>query len=84
LKPGSEKYPQTWLRLRELPIGHKLWHLVPLLMPLGFLLIFLGASGPHDWMVPAGIGLLAIAVVDIAVIFPLVMARADWKRRRED
>lgn len=52
-------------------------------MPLGLVLILIGADSPHEWMVPAGIGLLAISVIDIAFVFPLMMMRASRQRDRE-
>ena len=66
-----------------MPLRYKAWHLVPLSMPLGLVLILIGANGPHGWMVPAGIGLLVISVIDIAIVFPLVMVRANRQRDRE-
>lgn len=67
-----------------MPLRYKVWHLVPMSMPLGLALILIGADGPHEWMVPAGIGLLAISVIDIAIVFPLVMARANRRRAQKD
>lgn len=77
-KPGAR------LRLREMPLRYKAWHSVPFLMPIGFLLIFLGARGTHKWMIPAGFALLAIVVIDMAVVFPLVMVRAKARRSQKD
>jgi hypothetical protein len=76
--------PRAWLRLREMPLRYKAWHSVPLLMPIGLLLIFLGARGSDKWMIPVGLALLAVVVIDMAVVFPLVMVRAKARRSEED
>jgi hypothetical protein len=65
-------------RLRELPLRYKLWHSVPLLLPVGLLLVLLGSGGTRA----AGFLALAIAVIDMAVVFPLVSARAKAPDRR--
>jgi hypothetical protein len=53
-------------------------------MPVGFLLVFLGARGSQGWMIPVGLALLAVVVVDTAVVFPLVMVRAMARRSEKD
>jgi hypothetical protein len=65
-----------------MPLRYKAWHLVPLFMPLGLVMVLIGADGSPSWMVPAGIALLAISVIDIAVVFPPVMVRTNRRRRR--
>lgn len=81
---NDQEPPSAWRRLREMPVGYKVWHAVPLLMPVGFLLVFLGASGSPSWLRPVGFGFLAIVIVDLVVVFPLVMVRANRRRREED
>lgn len=64
-----------------MPLRYKAWHLVPLSIPLGLVLILIGTHGSHGWMVPAGIVLLSISVIDMAIVFPLVIVRANRRRR---
>ena len=65
-----------------MPLRYKIWHLIPLSMPLGLALILIGADNPHQWLVPTGIGLLAISAIDIAIVFPLVMVRANRRQNQ--
>lgn len=74
------KPPAIGRQLRELPFRYKLWHSVPLLMPVGLLLVLLGSGGTRA----AGFLVLAIVVIDLAVVFPLVSARARARRARKD
>jgi hypothetical protein len=71
-------------QLREMPLRYWAWHSVPFLMPIGFLLIFLGARGAQDWLIPVGFALLGIVLIDTAVVFPLVMVRAMARRSQRD
>jgi hypothetical protein len=81
MKRRGETDTELRRRLRDMPTGFKAWHLVPFVMPLGLVLIFLGATGSHSWLIPVGFGLLGIFLIDLVVVFPLVMVRANRRRR---
>lgn len=81
--PAPESRSPIWQRLKEMPLAYKAWHLVPLFMPLGLVLVLIGADSPHGWMVPTGIAFIAISALDIAIVFPLVMVRNGRRRGRK-
>ena len=49
---------------------------------LGVALVVLGAtSGPHALLI-VGLAFLGVALIDVAVVFPILRARRDLRRQR--
>jgi len=49
---------------------------------LGALLVVLGATSGPRILVPAGLVFLSVTLLDVAVLFPILRARRDLRRRR--
>jgi len=49
--------------------------------PLGVVLVFVGVGNDHSVLI-VGIALLGVFAIDTLLVFPIVRARQDLKRRR--
>jgi hypothetical protein len=71
------------MRFRRLPRRLKIYAYFNTWGVVGVLLVTLGATGagPRALLI-IGLAFLCIALIDVAVVFPILRARRDLRRRR--
>ena len=69
-------------RLGELSPARKAYALFQLTLPVGPVLAIIGASSGNRACLIIGLVLVGLFLIDTAIVFPILRAREDSKRRR--
>jgi hypothetical protein len=68
--------------LRELPLALRVHTLLQLIFPVAIVLGVIGAMSGNNVLLIVGLVLGGAFVIDTAVVYPILLARDDSRRRR--
>jgi hypothetical protein len=71
-----------YARWKSLPLRLKMYGFFNTWGVVGVALVTVGATGGPRFLLTAGLVFLSVALIDVAVVFPIWRARRDLRHRR--